>query len=299
MNNKTNKQKGKTMNKNQEQAAMEKAFGAPVTAEKMQRLPGQETKAKRTRAGKIFDLGRNLHQAVLFADQVHFQNRETGEWEEIDNTLVPMTDASGSTYLTNRANGELKAEFHPTTDAATIRLENGEKHHLSWQLEGAGEAMPAHTAKARRLHDEDDLRRDVLDQLEDEAIYPNIFPGVDMRCRVQSVSFKDELIFSTPESVRSVSFLMSMPGLAPEKKENGDIDLVSDKGETVFTLPAPFMKDSRATLLNAAEQLNATEQPTADAELTDKVQLAKETQLAEKVAEAQEAELADTAQLTD
>lgn len=265
------------MNMKQEQAAKEKAFGAPVTAEEMQRLPGRETKAKRTRAGKIFDLGRNLHQAVLFADQVHFQNRETGEWEEIDNTLIPMTDASGSTYLTNRANDELKAEFHPTKDATTIRLQNGEKHLLSWKLEGAGEAKPAHTAKARRLHDEDDLRRDVLDQLEDEALYPNVFPGVDMRCRVQSVSFKDELIFSTPESVRPVSFLMSMPGLSPEKRENGDIELVSDNGETVFTLPAPFMKDSKATLLNAAEQL------ADEAEMADMAQLTDEAEPAEPV----------------
>lgn len=47
---------------------------APVTAEQMKHMPGTEAKEKRTRTGKIYSLGQNLHQAVLFADPVHYRS---------------------------------------------------------------------------------------------------------------------------------------------------------------------------------------------------------------------------------
>lgn len=59
-------------NMNHKTSAVSKAFDAPISAEEMQRMLGRENREKRTRAGKIFDLGRGLHQAVLFADPVHY-----------------------------------------------------------------------------------------------------------------------------------------------------------------------------------------------------------------------------------
>ena len=94
-------------NMNHKTPVVSKAFDAPISAEEMQRMPGRENREKRTRAGKIFNLGRGLHQAVLFADPVHYHSKATGQWEEIDNTLIPVTDAAGGVYLTNRANDEL------------------------------------------------------------------------------------------------------------------------------------------------------------------------------------------------
>ncbi len=234
-----NKQKNPTP-----RPAFTRPHDAPVTAEQMKYMPGREAKEKRTRAGKIYSLGQNLHQAVLFADPVHYRSKATGAWEEIDNTLIPATDAAGGTYLTNRANDEFRVEFHPTTDAVTILMQDDEEHLLGWFLKEAQETVPVRAARPRRVKQEDDLRRDVLAQLEDEAVYQDIFPGVDLRCRVQAMSFKDELIFSSREAVRPVTFVLTAPGLNPEQRENGGIDFVTISGEAVFTLPAPFLKDS-------------------------------------------------------
>ena len=224
-------------------ASRPKPFDAPVLAEEMKRIPGVETKAKRTRAGKIFNLGRNLHQAVVFADPVHYMDKKSGQWEEIDNTLIPVTDASGNVFLTNRANDELKVEFHRTTDAATVLLQDEQDRLLAWRLEDSQDVSPARVDKPCREHKDCDLRRDVLDHLDDEAVYPNIFPGADLRCRIQAMSFKDEIVFANAESVRPVTFVMAMPNLVPERKEDGSIDLIAPDGDIAFTLPKPFMKD--------------------------------------------------------
>ena len=231
-------------NMNHKTPVVSKAFDAPISAEEMQRMPGRENREKRTRAGKIFNLGRGLHQAVLFADPVHYHSKATGQWEEIDNTLIPVTDAAGGVYLTNRANDELNVEFHSTSDVATVLMQDDNDRLLAWRLEDAQDVAPVRVGRPCREHGACDLRRDVLAHLEDEAIYRNIFPGVDLLCRVQALSFKDELIFSTRESVRPVTFVLAAPDLAPEQAENGDIEFIAPTGETAYVLPAPFMKDS-------------------------------------------------------
>ena len=231
-------------NMNHKTPVVTKAFDAPISAEEMQRMPGRENREKRTRAGKIFNLGRGLHQAVLFADPVHYHSKATGQWEEIDNTLIPVTDAAGGVYLTNRANDELNVEFHSTSDVATVLMQDDNDRLLAWRLEDAQDVAPVRVGRPCREHGACDLRRDVLAHLEDEAIYRNIFPGVDLLCRVQALSFKDELIFSTRESVRPVTFVLAAPDLAPEQAENGDIEFIAPTGETAYVLPAPFMKDS-------------------------------------------------------
>lgn len=251
-----------TTNLKLQKAPISKAFDAPVTAEEMDRIPGKETKEKRTRGGKIFNLGRNLHQAVLYADPVHYRDKQTGEWEEIDNTLIPVTDDSGNTYLTNRANDELNVELHRTGDAAAILTEDDSGRMLAWRLEDAADVEPVRIEKPCRERSVCDLRRDVLARVEDEAVYPGVFPGADLRCRLQGLSFKDEVIFSTPESVRPVTFLLDMPGLVPERKDNGDIELIAPTGETVFTLPRPVMRDSHPE--NGAGAVACTLEPAGE-----------------------------------
>ncbi len=66
-----------------------------ATPEEMNRMPGKEMPESRTAGSKVFHLGVNLYQSVLYPDQVHFQDKATGKWEEIDNTLVEKEDKDG------------------------------------------------------------------------------------------------------------------------------------------------------------------------------------------------------------
>lgn len=225
-------------------SASEKSYDAPVTPKEIDRMPGSEDCAKRTRSGKLYSLGRSLYQAVLYPDPIHYQDKATGRWEEIDNTLEQRTDSAGDVYLTNRKNDELQVELHNAQNAAMVLLENDDGYMLAWHLEGAENVHPQPTARRCPLHTDCDHRRAVLDHLEDEAVYTGILPGVDIHCRVQSVSFKDDIVFAGLQSVRPLSFLLSVADLVPSAQEDGEIRFVTPQGDIPFVLPAPFLKDS-------------------------------------------------------
>lgn len=219
-------------------------FARPVKPEEMNRMAGTEDRGRRTRSSKIFSLGRGLYQAVMYPEAVHFKNKATGELQEIDNTLIPVTDTAGDTYLTNRCNDELKVEFHNAQAAAMILMQTEDGRMLSWKLENAQPVQPKIINAVKPRHAEDDRRRDVLDKLEGEVVYENVIPGVDMNCSVQALRFKDFFTFKDLASAQPVTFLVSMPDMVPEKMEDGSIQVIAPTGEVAFTLPKPFLKDA-------------------------------------------------------
>lgn len=219
-------------------------FARPVKPEEMNRMAGTEDCGRRTRSSKIFSLGRGLYQAVMYPEAVHCKNKATGELQEIDNTLIPVTDTAGDTYLTNRCNDELKVEFHNAQDAAMILMQTEDGRMLSWKLENAQPVQPKVINAVKPRHAEDDRRRAVLDHLEGEVVYENVIPGVDMNCSVQALRFKDFFTFKDLANAQPVTFLVSMPDMVPEKMEDGSIRIIAPTGEVAFTLPKPYLKDS-------------------------------------------------------
>ena len=252
----------KNMNSNAAENKLHK-YPLPVKLEEMNRMPGQEERGRRTRSSKVFSLGRGLYQAVMYPEPVHFMNKKTGELQEIDNTLVPVTDNAGSVYLMNRCNDEMKVEFHNAQDAAMILLQNEDGRLLGWKLEDAQEVQPHIVAHAQVQHSDKDLRRNVLDQLDGEVVYENIYPDVNLNCSVQSLHFKDYFTFNTAESIRPLSFLLSMPDMIPEKQPDGSIQIIAPTGESAFTLPCPFMQDAAIEANFGSVDVNVT--PTEEA----------------------------------
>ena len=252
----------KNMNSNAAENKLHK-YPLPVKLEEMNRMPGQEERGRRTRSSKVFSLGRGLYQAVMYPEPVHFMNKKTGELQEIDNTLVPVTDNAGSVYLMNRCNDEMKVEFHNAQDAAMILLQNEDGRLLGWKLEDAQEVQPHIVAHAQVQHSDKDLRRNVLDQLDGEVVYENIYPDVNLNCSVQSLHFKDYFTFNTAESIRPLSFLLSMPDMIPEKQPDGSIQIIAPTGEIAFTLPCPFMQDAAIEANFGSVDVNVT--PTEEA----------------------------------
>lgn len=216
----------------------------PVKPEEMNRMAGTEDRGRRTRSSKFFSLGRGLYQAVMYPEAVHFKNKATGELQEIDNTLIPVTDTAGDTYLTNRCNDELKVEFHNAQAAAMILMQTEDGRMLSWKLENAQDVQPRIINAVKPRHAEDDRRRAVLDNLEGEVVYENVIPGVDMNCSVQALRFKDFFTFKDLANAQPVTFLVSMPDMVPEKMEDGSIQIIAPTGEVAFTLPKPYLKDA-------------------------------------------------------
>ena len=220
-------------------------FDRMVSAKEMNQMPGHEEKARRTRSSKIFNLGRGLYQAVIYPEPVHAQDAN-GEWQEIDNSLETHQDAQG-VFLCNRQNPDLRLTLRPSSQDEMIRLEDGDGCYVAWTVEGAQDAIPHPVPCSCPEHAADDLRRNVLDHLDSEAIYENILPGITLKCRVKSDSFKDEWIIATPDAAVPITLLLKIPNLIPQMQGNGEIHLIASNGEIPYVLPKPFMQDANAS----------------------------------------------------
>ena len=203
-----------------------------------------ENLEERTSATKVFSLGENRFQAVIYPEPVHYLDNETGEWEDIDNTLICVTTEEDKPYLTNSKNGDLKLILRAADAPNMVTLQDARGRQIAWGIEGATESLPM-AAKPLATDEKDDPFRAPLIAIESEAIYTDILPGVNLRCMLRGARFKDEFIFSAQEHVQPVTFIVSAPDLVPYKGEDGAVEFIAATGETVFTLPAPFMKDCK------------------------------------------------------
>ena len=79
-----------------------------------------------------------------------------------------------------------------------------------------------------------------------EAIYPNLYSGVDVKYSLVGQTLKEYYEFSDPDYVPGeVSTTLYAPGLTPVLHDGGRIELQDDSGETIFVIPQPYMFDSR------------------------------------------------------
>ena len=79
-----------------------------------------------------------------------------------------------------------------------------------------------------------------------EAIYPNLYSGVDVKYSLIGQTLKEYYEFSDPDYVPGeVSTTLYAPGLTPVLHDDGRIELQDDSGETIFVIPQPYMFDSR------------------------------------------------------
>ena len=108
-------------------SSRQKPHARAYTPEEIDQMPGLEVVDKRTSTGKLFSLGGNLFQSILYSDPVHYLDKKTGRWEEIDNTLIPVVTtqvivACGSCNL-EHAIAQLKHR-HVKRTTAQVEYEN-------------------------------------------------------------------------------------------------------------------------------------------------------------------------------
>ena len=206
------------------------AYAHMLSHEEINAMPGREMKEKRTRNGKLYDLGDGHYQAVLCPQPVHAKN-DQGEWEEIDHTLVQK----GNEY--ENTSPDLSVRFSP---GGVVTLNQG-KYTLSWSLPGAVPAVPKEIKPEKKSVIP---RQDEKINLESAVEYHELLPGVDMIARIQPNRFKDVLVFKNQQSLRPVEFHLHAPGMQLVQKEDGDV-LALDGDDMIFRLPAPFAVDEQ------------------------------------------------------
>ena len=171
----------------------------------------------RTANRKVFENQDHSRTVEIYLEPIHYQDLD-GAWKDMDDSLEEDTD------FRNRK-GALDISLHRMAkESRTVSMKK-EKTSLSWGMEGC------HGAKARK-------------QQKNLVIYPEIFEGADLRCRIHGEGVKEDLILHDPKAIReSYRYIYRMKGLQPILKDNR-VSFLDDEGNEVFCVHAPCMKDA-------------------------------------------------------
>ena len=189
-----------------------------------------EAKERRSEMGKVFQLGENHFRTVIYPEAVHYWDAANKVYRSIDNRLVQLSDG-----LRNAANGKLQVQLKENL----VQLANDRQQEISWQLVQGRKIAPKQNLQQKM----ESLFGKLLGtehQLESEAVYEGILPGVDWRCKIQGEQFKDEIVFPALEQVQPVQFRLQANGLTLVQDEAEAMHLADAQGEPAFYLPAPY-----------------------------------------------------------
>ena len=189
-----------------------------------------EAKERRSEMGKVFQLGENHFRTVIYPEAVHYWDAANKMYRSIDNRLVQLSDG-----LRNAANGKLQVRLKENL----VQLANDRQQEISWQLVQGRKVAPKQNLQQKM----ESLFGKLLGtehQLESEAVYEGILPGVDWRCKIQGEQFKDEIVFPALEQVQPVQFRLQANGLTLVQDEAEAMHLADAQGEPAFYLPAPY-----------------------------------------------------------
>ena len=76
-----------------------------------------------------------------------------------------------------------------------------------------------------------------------DVVYPDVFPGIDLRYNVLPYGTKEDIVIREPTDIRRFAFFADAPGMKPRLNDDGSIDFIRGR-KPIFHLPAPFMVDS-------------------------------------------------------
>ena len=209
-----------------------------------------EELSQRSEHVKVYCTGPNQYYAMVLSETVHKRGRN-GSWDEIDNHLKEK-GSDKETYLTNDEYNPLKLKLY-SADAAKMTVLTDEKGHtISWRMNKAQPVIPEIIKNVVEKQDKPADLAEALDQIHErisakltgEALYRDIHPGVNLYCAIDTMGFKENLIYQTLESVGETSFHIVTEGLIPVVEPDDQIRFIKPEGEEVFILPAPIVQDA-------------------------------------------------------
>lgn len=219
-----------------------------------------EIESERGEYSKDFRRADGAVERVIYSDPVHFE--QNGEWQTIDNTLVAETGADGLLRYKNTA-GDFTVRFGENLSGEIVSVEYmGET--LSVALNSLSFANLSNGLTAADFHAEIQNNStdatDLTDEQRDSLLrFPDCLSSIVRYVRsetddsaILSYSLNGKTISefitlsSRPSMAQSEDFCWSFnikTSLTPRMQGN-TVLLENGKGETVFTLPAPYMFDA-------------------------------------------------------
>lgn len=235
---------------------------------------GSEDAALREEHIKVFNLGGNRHQAVIYPEPVHFRDPKTGKWQDIDNTLEETVTAIGRRMLRNHA-GRVRMEFPVRMDGGCMASITDGDHTFAWRFEQEPQpilaavrtglqmqkerliqmarALPKFVGRTLESLEAADLsaelenaqeRRAALPRLNAENTYEGVLPGVSVRYSVSGETLKEDIILASAEALSRAAIRLPKD-YDYEVTEQSELRVKDrETGETRFVMRRPNVYDS-------------------------------------------------------
>ena len=198
---------------------------------------GDEIVSLRSEKSKTYENTDGTFTTEISENPIHFKEEHEKDWAQIDNTLVPA--ASGEAFV-NKANS-LETHFSEQANENNqlVEIKDGD---VSVALTAVGPEAEAPSTIQNNFNES------VAETTENEIVYPELYPNVDVKYTVGTDRVKEDIILKEkPEegTPTSFSFALDLTGLTYETQEDGRILFShSETKESMFYLDKPFMYDS-------------------------------------------------------
>ncbi len=201
-----------------ERGAQEPASGASARPASAAAQISHEAVGMRSAESRTYVLEDGRLLTKVFGSPVNFRDGDK-TWRAIDTDLE---DDGGSGYRIAQADFDLSLPG-ALGDGGVVRLAHG-GHELSFALAGAA--------------------RSVAEVGGSQAIYRSLRPGLDLRYEARPNGVKESLMLADVAASNGLTFALDAGALTPTVMESGGIELRDGKGDTVFSIAAPFMRDA-------------------------------------------------------
>ncbi len=195
--------------------------------------PGIPTLQQKRKPGEQPDLRTATSETILNPDgtwtlkaygaPIHYKDAQ-GHWQPIDNTLIADSSDAGYAYG-NRAN-DWHVHFAQQAGGPNLVHAQFPGVQVAETLDGAA-SVPATTSGAT-------------------VTYPGVFPGVDLRYGIGSVSLEEMLLLQNAQAPASYTFTYHLPGASASQDAAGHILFTNAKGQVLLMIGDVLMYEADA-----------------------------------------------------
>lgn len=204
-----------------------------------------EDEALRTEDTKHFVLSNGTRIAAQYEVPVHYE--EDGVWKDIDNslTLQDAVDSDDMSGFVNTSSG-VRFKFASNSKSAKLFRMKFDGYELSWGLASkkVNKTSPVVEKSSVPADLDENERAMTLENLSSFVRYENIFDGIDLEYVIRGNDVKENIIIKKAQTSYSYTFELKTKKLTAALEEDGSVSLKNGKGETVLSVPAPYMYDA-------------------------------------------------------
>lgn len=221
----------------------------------------------RTANSKSYRNSNGSYTAIIFGEPIHYLDRESNSYKEIDNSLELCDNGkylqnkhnrfsvklasifSGDFLLINQDDYEIRVSSSVVSGVKINKNSPSAQANLNYRIHSRisnlleqEKSPPTKASNAKSLADRRVQAMEMT--LESDVAYENVQDGIDLRYGITPRKVKEDIIINRTQDKYEYVFNFKIKNLTVKLAENGSINFHSKVNDSIiFTIPSPFMYD--------------------------------------------------------